>query len=289
MLRVFKASGEETLAVEFQGFVEMIGACGEPVRALDLKRHLHGLCGQPRFRQRLVLPDGQILPDDAALEGPVDVQLILLPFIERSLYGFQQLCDAARENDLPAVEQLLQRPQDPNLESPGPLFHAAAHGSAEGVRLLLEASADKDRTDKLRTTPLFIASFSGHVKVVRLLLEAKADKEKADIHGRSPMYTACSRGHAKIVRLLLEAKADKDRTDSFRVSPIRAASLKGRVEVVRLLLEAKADKDKADSYGATPMSVAHDCGHTEVVQLLRGASSELDVEAQQRCTKIILL
>ena len=67
MLRVFKASGEEVLAMQFAEFVEQLGPGTEPIRALRLKHHLQGLCGQPRFRQRLLLLDGQILSDDAAL------------------------------------------------------------------------------------------------------------------------------------------------------------------------------------------------------------------------------
>ena len=67
MLKVFKASGEEVLASQFADFVENMGAGEQPIRVLDLKRHLFSLCGQPRFRQRLLLPDGQILSDDATL------------------------------------------------------------------------------------------------------------------------------------------------------------------------------------------------------------------------------
>ena len=80
MLRVFWASGEQALAIRFAEFVEMTGLGEQPIRAVDLKRHLRDVCGQPRFRQRLLLPDGKILSDDAVLHGPVDVQLILLSF-----------------------------------------------------------------------------------------------------------------------------------------------------------------------------------------------------------------
>ena len=80
MLRVFKASGEEALALQFEEFVEMTTSSKEPVRVLALKRHLQDLCGQTRFRQRLLLPDGRILSDDAVLRGSMDVRVVVLPF-----------------------------------------------------------------------------------------------------------------------------------------------------------------------------------------------------------------
>ena len=71
MFRVFKASGEEVLAIQFAAIKERICGGDQPIRVLDLKRHLQGLCGQPRFRQRLLLPDGQMLPEDAVPRNPV--------------------------------------------------------------------------------------------------------------------------------------------------------------------------------------------------------------------------
>ena len=57
-----------------------------------------------------------MLVDDAVLHGPMDAQLILRPFKESSQYQIQQLQQAASENNILAIEQLLQRPQDPDLE-----------------------------------------------------------------------------------------------------------------------------------------------------------------------------
>ena len=79
MLRVFRASGEEVLAIQFEELVGRMGIGEQPVRALDLKRYLHRLCELPRFRQRLLpFPDGQIISDDVTLKEPADVQLVLL-------------------------------------------------------------------------------------------------------------------------------------------------------------------------------------------------------------------
>ena len=81
MLKVFKASGEEALSMQFEDLLEMLGVEEQPVRIKAVKRYLQRVCGQPRFKQSLLLPDGQVLSDDDVLEGPVALQLIL-PLVE---------------------------------------------------------------------------------------------------------------------------------------------------------------------------------------------------------------
>ena len=76
MLRILLASGAELTAVPNDLLQEWDG---QAVGAL--KRRLQSFCGQPRFRQRL-LQGGSILPDNAALEAPADLQLVLLDFAE---------------------------------------------------------------------------------------------------------------------------------------------------------------------------------------------------------------
>ncbi|CAE7441994.1 ANKRD50, partial [Symbiodinium pilosum] len=85
----------------------------------DLKREVQRLCGYSRFRQRLLLPDGQILPDEAALNEPADVQLVFLPFSRSSGQQVEELWDAVERKDMHMMEELLQRPQDPDLEVGG--------------------------------------------------------------------------------------------------------------------------------------------------------------------------
>ena len=61
-------------------------------------------------------PDGQMLADDVVLQGHTDLQLILLPFETSSQDQIRHLQQAAAYNNIPAIEQILQRPQDPDLE-----------------------------------------------------------------------------------------------------------------------------------------------------------------------------
>ena len=257
---MFKASGEEVFAVGFEEFVAMAPESEQPVSARALKCHVQHFCGQSRFKQRLLLLDGHMLSDDFAFKGPADVQLILQHFQDSSEEQIRHLRDAARDNDIQAMEQLLQRPQDPDLEVGGlaPALHVACgRGHTEAARLLLEANADKDRAFVNNgSTPLHYACKGGHVEVVGLLLEASADKDKAHQNGATPLIIASHQGHLDVVRLLLEANADNDKANNNGKTPMFFALQQGHLEVLRLLLEAGADRDTAAEDGATPMGMA---------------------------------
>ena len=81
-----------------------------------LKRELQHLWGKPRFQQRL-LHEGTSLADDFQLavpEPPLDLQLLLVPLCSLSGEQAMALNSAALRGDVQRVEELLQRPQDPN-------------------------------------------------------------------------------------------------------------------------------------------------------------------------------
>lgn len=116
MLRVWKASGEELTSISKAELVQMAEADGLPVRAM--KRHLHQLCRQPRFRQRLLWADGSELTDSLNLDdlqaGLQDLQLVLLPCAETSSEQINELAEAARNDNVLDVEAILHRPLNPH-------------------------------------------------------------------------------------------------------------------------------------------------------------------------------
>ena len=288
MLRVFMASGEEALAMAVADFAME----EQPARVLAIKRHLHRLTGQPRFKQRLVLSDGEMLPDDVLLQGPMDLQLVLLPFEASSQRQIWELRQTAGFNNIPAMERFLQRPQDPDeADANGcvALQVACHYGCAGAVRLLMEAKADKDKALHDGATPMFLASQENHLEVVRLLLEANADKDKGyAATGATPLFIASQSNYLEVVRVLLEANADKDKADHTGATPLWMSSQEGHLEVVRVLLEANADKDKADHTGATPLWMASQEGHLEVVRLLLGANADKDKAIDVGATPLLI-
>ena len=116
MLWVWKASGEELASISKAELAQMAEEDGLPVRAM--KRHLHQLCRQPRFRQRLLWADGSELTDNLDLDdlqaGLQDLQLVLLPCAETSSEQISELAEAVRNDSVLDVEAILHRPLNPH-------------------------------------------------------------------------------------------------------------------------------------------------------------------------------
>ena len=136
----------------------------------SLKQHLCRLCGYPRFRQRL-LHDDDILEDDTTLDAPMDLELVLLPYIHPSEEEVKELLRASALGHCCVMAEILHRPQDPNFSLPGrssALAHACAGGQEEAVCLLLDAGAEL--AEGLR-----VAASESQCSTVRLLLNATND------------------------------------------------------------------------------------------------------------------
>ncbi|CAE7533507.1 ASB3 [Symbiodinium sp. CCMP2592] len=201
MLRVWRVSGEELISIPVE----------ELTNAGELKRRLQSVCGWPKSFQRL-LHEGAPLEDDAQLDEPMDVQLVMLPL--ETGFGSSQdqlnsaLADAAAEGELEIITQLLEAGADKDLEDDrgcAPLCAACLHGQTEAVTLLLDAGARTNVQDDDGGTPLCLACTGGHADIVVQLLRAGADPDL-----RCPLINADDQGHTEIVKLLLEHGADAD-------------------------------------------------------------------------------
>jgi ankyrin repeat protein len=123
---------------------------------------------------------------------------------ETDAVGMTPLINAASNNNVKAVELLLARGASINAVTKpeigpgvknGPislgnftaLIVAAPAGSAELVRILLDAGATVDALDVRKMTPLMLAIATDHAdpRVVRLLLERGADQKLKDRYGET--------------------------------------------------------------------------------------------------------
>ena len=329
MLRVWLASGRELAALPV---VDMS-------HVMDLKRHLRTWHGYPVCLQELLQAEG-LLENSAPLDGPVDVQLVVLSILKpdrmaeaanelveyaaetghvevaRALLeagadkdflsssGMTALMQASSKGHLEVVRLLLQAGAEQDMQQAIAIIHvvfeytgiafqplggqamseigmtalmfASSAGHMEIVRLLLEASADKNVRDENGMTALMLASSAGHVEIAGLLLEAGASKNlSSTLTGRTALMFASSAGHVETVRLLLEAGADKNlRSMPSSRTALMFASLNGYVEVVRLLLSDGADKNEKDWNGKTALMLASSAGHVEIVRLLLDAGAD---------------
>ena len=130
-----------------------------------LKRHLHGLTGFSRFRQRLLYNSIQL--EDAEIPPDGTLQLVILPLVEGHL---EELFQMTRDDDVQQLEDLLQQQVDPNLMENGQTaLHVAVQiGSSRCCSLLIEARADMHTTRFDHLSPLHLAVEEDQLEVLQV-------------------------------------------------------------------------------------------------------------------------
>ncbi len=88
------------------------------------------------------------------------------------------------------------------------LHRAAANGSVELGKILLDAKANVHIMDQYGTTPLHCASYSGHVDFVKLLITHKANVNAQTHAGKSALHWAALFGHIACLEELIRAGAE---------------------------------------------------------------------------------
>ena len=157
----------------------------------------------------------------------------------------ERLFDAARDNDLAALDALLPDATAEQLHEEHPYEH----------ELGLETTA----------TPLFAAACEGHEAIVRRLVSAGVDLARGCSLGFTPLTATAAMNRYGCATALLEAGADVNQELSRDDGVVRALHLAVHIycspEFVRLLLTHGADVDavaRDNSHELTPLSLAFD-------------------------------
>jgi len=147
------------------------------------------------------------------------------------------------------------------------LHHAAAFGSIDTMKLLLDAGADVNAANRRRSTPLHW-SLQDEAKV-RLLLSRGAAINAKQVEGRTPLYIAASMGQgASLVKLLLENGANPALATANGMTPLMAASVRGDIEAMKLLVDKNADVNTRNGAGETALMFAATNGSPAAVKFL---------------------
>jgi ankyrin repeat protein len=186
------------------------------------------------------------------------------------------LLQLIRGNDLVALKTRLAGSEAANTaDARGTtlLIHAAATGSPEAVKLLLDSGADPKVKNQLEETALLLGA--GDIRKARMLIEKGADVNAKSKLGRTPLMvaSACD-GCSAAVRLLLDKGADPKAKDSRGITALNAAADANDLATMKLLIEKGADPDSSDAAGNTPLaSAASNCNHDAVrLFLSKGAN-----------------
>lgn len=212
-----------------------------------------------------------------------------------------ELLDGIRNSDVEVVRRSIDGDYagvDVVVRENGGTLLVAAVGSAEIVRLLVDAGADVNDeiappqemeealddsfgrfgaatnifapTEAGSITPLSVAAILGYAEIAEILLEAGANSDFLTSWG-TPMALAAGMGHTDIVRLLIAVGADLKLTPGGLNSPLVHAVALQRTDVVRLLIEEGAYPCSHFVRQTTLKVLAEGMEDYETAALLQGA------------------
>jgi ankyrin repeat protein len=180
----------------------------------------------------------------------------------RAQNSADELIQAIRNNDLAGLKAAFAKGADVNAHDGRDttlLMHAAAVGSTEAVKLLLDSGADITAKNQFNDTALTFGA--DHAEKARMLIDKGADVNAVTKMGRTPlMIAAHCAGCASTVKLLLDKGANPKAKDGHSRTALLEAVDADALESVKLLMAKGAEADAADEAGNTPlMSAAMNC------------------------------
>lgn len=124
------------------------------------------------------------------------------------------------------------------------IFINACKNAQKGVvqAFLKKGGIDLDKRDQAGCTALYYAAAKGTRDIVRLLLDAGADPGLANNQSAVPLHSVSQSGNKEIIRMLVEHGADINATDKRGRTPLVCSAMEGKTEASLLLLELGADQ-----------------------------------------------
>ena len=180
-------------------------------------------------------------------------------------FGNWALAEAARENDIQWVCELLELGADVNNTSTGATaLHTAVGSDHRAVaELLLDAGANVDAQDVDGWTPLM---FARTLEMLNLLLSRNASLDTLDGIGNEAVISKMI--DAEMIDRLLEVQNDPQLVSCGLGSLIREAATEGDREKIDFLLSRGADVNSSTAWGTTPLMEAALHHQTEIARHL---------------------
>lgn len=133
-----------------------------------------------------------------------------------------------------------------------PITVASVLGNSHAVRLLIQAGAEVNRSDRFGNSPSYYATVRDDKETIELLLSAGANIEHRRSDGETLLETALIWNSHNAIREL--AKAGANLNQEYDGESILHTAVKfNSTEVVRALIESGADISRTDSSGNTPL------------------------------------
>ncbi len=198
--------------------------------------------------------------------------------------GSDQLYTGIRSGDNGRLGALLRSGANANARErrsgATPLMHAAAIGSIDAMKLLIDSGAEVNARSSGGATALMWAA--ADLAKVRLLLERGADVNAVSETGRSALHlVAMSDQSADVVRLLLARGADARATDKEQMTTVLAGAVGNDTDTIRQLVAAGANVNTSSIFGNTPLMAAAGQGNHDAVTLLLASGADVNAVAAE--------
>jgi uncharacterized protein len=150
------------------------------------------------------------------------------------------LIEEAISGNLPSVRELIACGADinfANINGVTPLMAAAQWKQMSVLTFLLTRGAGTNAVEESTgRTSLMYACLSGSAQCVKLLVQAGAEVNVRDCHGMTALMMAAVTGETDMVRCLVKAGADTDCRDENQFTAVDWAAKWGRRNVVNYLV-----------------------------------------------------
>ena len=182
------------------------------------------------------------------------------------------LLEAARGNDIKAVQWLLANGADVNVkENDGftPLHSAADENASEAAVVLLANGAEVNAKDNDGWTPLHWAADKNASEAAAVLLANGAEVNAKNNNGFTPLHVAAFQNASEATAVLLANGAEVNAKKNDGGTPLHSAAFGNASEAAAVLLANGAEVNAKGNYGVTPLDVAIHKGHSKMQSLLR--------------------